>query len=189
MKFNDALKHSVEMLKSDAFKQRVIEEDKTMLKHIPILIEINKNGYLTDNSQAGRNHSGLTWDTKKPFVMKEKAYISGFMKESDATEFIKLMSIETDKNAILIPYCNGKIDLLAGLDIPLTIATVDNKTTVETHQPVAMPKDWIDFEKKQVKLDRSEKAVYIFCWDNKWGRNASGKNGLFTDVLHILKKL
>ena len=35
--------------------------------------------------------------------------------------------------------------------------------------------------------NKNDKIVLILCWDTKWNRNASSVNGLFTDVLKILK--
>jgi hypothetical protein len=47
MKFTDAKKKIIQMFDSDDFKQRIRDEDRTMIRHLDILKEINKYGYLT----------------------------------------------------------------------------------------------------------------------------------------------
>jgi hypothetical protein len=189
MKFADAKKKTIQMFESDDFKQRIREEDPTMIKHLDILKEINKCGYLTIESQAGRCHKGAkSFFDGKPYEIKERAYISGFMKRNEAEKFIKVMGINTDKNAVYNPICDDTIDIPSSLDIPLTITIQKDKTEVSTHTSVAIPKSYADMLRKQVKLDKSEDVVYVVCWDTKWCRSASDKNGLFTDILKILKK-
>jgi hypothetical protein len=53
MKFKYAVLDAVKTLASDAFIKRIKEEDDTMLKHLTILKEINKYGFITNNSQTG----------------------------------------------------------------------------------------------------------------------------------------
>ena len=47
---------------------------------------------------------------------------------------------------------------------------------------VALPTAAGDHFKKMLNLNKTEKVVFIFCFDTKWCRLASGKNGLFTDI-------
>ena len=101
MKFKEACAHSVQYLHSDAFKQRVMEEDPKMLKYIPLLVQINKAGFLTNESQAGNE------DNNKLYLYMERAYISGFMLESTAAEFIMYMGLYADKNAVQHTVCGG----------------------------------------------------------------------------------
>ncbi len=50
MKFNDVLVKRVEMFSKPEFIERVTDEDKTMLKHLDILKEINIHGFITNES-------------------------------------------------------------------------------------------------------------------------------------------
>jgi len=168
MKFKAAQIKAVSKFDDPEFIANIKEEDSTMVKHLYILKEINKNGYLTKNSQAGRK-------TNNEY---ERAYIQGFMIKTHAIEFLKRMNIETDKNAIYVSI-NEKEPLF---NIPLTIHI--NKKVV-THMSMTIPLRIWNQERKYLNLDKD--IVYIFCWDPKWNRNASSKNGLFTEVLKILK--
>ena len=170
MKFNAAQKKAVSMFDNPEFIANIKEEDPTMVKHLYILKKINQYGYLTTNSQAGRKTNEY-----------ERAYIQGFMMKTHAIEFLKRMNIETDKNAIYVSI-NEKEPIF---DIPLTIEK-NQKWEVVTHMSTTLPVRIWNQERKYLNLDD---GVYIFCWDPKWIRNASSKNGLFTDVLNVLKTI
>ena len=116
MKFDDAVKRSVNMFNDATFKKRIEEEDASMLKHLPILQKMNRLGYLTTESQAGRKSSGKSYIDGKPYVIHERSYISGFMLESKAVDFIKNMALHTDKNAVFVPYCNDNVYIPSNLD-------------------------------------------------------------------------
>lgn len=189
MKFSEAVKKAVNMLDSEDFAQRVEEEDPTMKKQIPLLKEINKSGFLTFDSQAGRGSKGLHYQTKEPYEIKERAYIMGFMLEERAVKFIKIMGLETDKNVMYVPLCKDSLYIPKELDIPLTISIQKKTVTVSTHMSAAMPKTTGEFLKKMVHLNKSEKAFLVFCWDPLWNRLASGKKGLFTELASVLKDL
>ena len=184
MKFNEAKAHAVALFNSAEFKERVNEEDATMLRQLATLQEINRNGFITVNSQAGAKAKGKHHETGKAYENIERAYLMGFMLETKAPEFIKNMGLKTDKNAVFVPVCSDDINLPSALDIPLTITTSAGTTKVDTHFSSALPKSAFDSFKKQVKLSKSEKVVFIFCWDSEWGRK-----GLFKDVLRILRSL
>ena len=176
------------MMSSEEFLKRIEEEDETMLKHMAILREINASGYITIESQAGRFSKGAkSFRTGKPYEISERAYISGFMKEEAAAEFIKNMGIHTDKSAVMIPHCKG-VEIPSALDIPLTATKSAGKTEVNTHASMALPIEVFTMYLKQAHINRSEKVVFIFCWDNQWNRDAAGAHGLFKDVLAQLKK-
>ena len=101
MRFADAVENAVQMFKSSAFLDRIREEDSSMLKHLGILQKINQRGFITVDSQAGRQSSGRQ-SSGSHYKIEERAYVTGFMLESDAVEFIKRMGIETDKNAVFV---------------------------------------------------------------------------------------
>lgn len=174
MKFNAAQKRAVETFDDPEFIAKIKDEDSTMVKHLNILKQINQHGYLTTNIQAGR----------KMKTIYERAYITGFMLKKDAVEFIKNMNIETDKNAIIIEQNGLKIE--SNFDIALTIEK-KNKWEIFTHMSTSVPPSYFYSQQARLNIDSSEKVVYVFCWDSKWNRNASSKNGLFIDVLKILK--
>ena len=184
MKFNEAKAHAVALFNSAEFKERVNEEDATMLRQLATLQEINRNGFITVNSQAGAKAKGKHHESGKAYENIERAYLMGFMLETKAPEFIKNMGLKTDKNAVFVPVCSDDINLPSALDIPLTITKSAGTTKVDTHFSSALPKSAFDSFKKQVKLSKSEKVVFIFCWDSEWGRK-----GLFKDVLRILRSL
>ena len=189
MKFKEALKKSVEMFNSKEFIERVHEEDPTMVKQLVLLQEINKLELLTENSQAGRFSKGLHYKDNKPYEIHERAYVSGFMLEKKANEFIKQFNILTNKNAAFIPICADTIYLPSSLDIPVTYSIHNNKININTHMSMALPNSVFESYKKQLKLNKSEKVVYLFCWDTKWNRLASKENGLFKDIIRVLNKL
>jgi hypothetical protein len=170
MKFNSAQKKALIKFDNPEFIENIKEEDSTMVKHLDILKQINECGYLTTNSQAGRKTS----------TIYERSYINGFMLKKDAIKFIKMMNIETDKNAL---YISISTDPDPKLDIPLTI---ENQEVI-THMSTSVPRRIWENERKQLDLD--DNIIYIFCFDPKWNRNASSKNGLFIDVLKILKSI
>jgi hypothetical protein len=182
MKFNEAKAQAVALFNSAEFKERVNEEDALMLRQLAILQEINKLGFITVNSQAGNKSKGKHYETGKPYENLERAYLMGFMLETEAVLFIKNMGLKTDKNAIFVPVCSDDIMLPSALDIPLTVTKSGKETRIDTHFSVALPKSAFEGFKKQAKLSKSEKVVFIFCWDSEWGRK-----GLFKDVLRVLK--
>ena len=175
MKFKAAQKKAVAKFDTVEFIENIKDEDSTMVKHLDILKQINECGYLTTNSQAGR---------KTKSVYHERSYILGFMLKKDAIQFIENMNINTDKIAVYLSINNADSD--TKLDIPLTIEKKD-QLKVFTHMSTSIPKRFWERERKQLNLN--DDVVYIFCWDPIWNRNASNKNGLFTDVLKVLKTI
>jgi hypothetical protein len=187
MKFKEAVKRAVDMFENDReFLERITIEDPTMAKQLPILKQINQLGFLTTESQAGLKRKGKSSIDSKGYELYERAYISGFMKEEEAANFIKKMALHTDKNAIFVPKCSDAVAIPADLDIPLTTSKAKGKISVVTHASTAIPQSVEDMFRKGVKLNRTEKAVFILCWDPEFNRLASGKNGLFRDILKCL---
>ena len=164
-----------------------MEEDASMLKHIAVLRDINARGYITHDSQAGRKHSGKSPVDGRHYCNEERAYILGFMLESVAAEFLKWMGLHTDKNAVYVPACGGDVSLPVGLDVPLSVDTAGKTPTVYTKMSPVLPVRVWDFYRKEAHINKSEKIVYIFCWDPLWNRGVSGAKGLFTEVLKGLK--
>ena len=183
MKFQDAAKKSVAYLLGPEFKERVLDEDPTMLKHAPILAEINRHGYISFNSQAGRKykskvHASEYW---------ERAYIEGFMLQSKAALFIKEMALHTDKVAQVLHLTTDESTLYlpSSLNTPVTL---ENEQT-RTHMPNIVSDATWQRLRKQHHIDKTEKIVWVSCYDLTWNRSAVGAKGLFKEVLHVLKKI
>jgi len=185
MIFKDAQSNAVLKFKSPEFITKISSEDSSMVEHLDILQKINKNGFITIESQAGKK----IINSKKKFEIHERSYLQGFMLETDAIKFIKNINIFTDKVAVNIPLCENSVRLIPSLDIPLTITKRDDNIIINTHTSMALPKNVWDMYIKEVKLNKNEKVVLLMCWDIKWNRNASSLTGLFTDVLNILENL
>lgn len=185
MKFQDAAKKSVAYLLGPEFKEHVLDEDPTMLKHVPILAEINRHGYISFNSQAGRKHSIV--EDKKPSEHWERAYIEGFMLQSKAALFIKEMALHTDKVAQVLHSTSDTTTLYlpSALNTPVTL---ENQQT-RTHMPNIISDATWQRLRKQHHIDKTEKIVWVSCYDLTWNRSAVGAKGLFKEVLHVLKKI
>lgn len=175
MKFEQATILALKKFNSKEFENRITLEDPKMTKEIPILRKINENGFLTFESQAGNFQKGL---------LSERAYILGFMQREKAISFLRKMSLSTDKNAICIIPVPNDTEIDPNMDIPLSIY----KNEIFTYMSTVLPEsEYHDNNRKSLKLNKKD-IVMIFCWDGKWNRYASGKNGLFTNVLSILGK-
>jgi hypothetical protein len=177
MKFEDAIKHSVNYLKSKEFTER--EDTATTLPTINKLIELNKAGCITYDSQAGITNKYNT----------ERAYIAGFMLREHAEKLMQCIMMNTDIIFFIVASCddadwmNNPIYNKAAR-IPLTLATQSKK--VETTMTTIMPLSIIDSERKQLKINKTRDLVPIFCFDSKWGRHTLSKYGLLNQLLHCL---
>lgn len=180
MEFNDALQNSVKLFSNPEFIKD-IEEDRTMLKYLPILKKMNELGFLTIESQAGKK--------VKKYNIIEKAYVKGFMKKQNAEKFIKYLNIYKDKIAFIIYPVDNNIDIPPIFDIPLTITKNKNSITIDTHISTIIPKSVFNMYLKETKISNKEDVVLIFCYDNKWNRLADKPDGLFTEILQALKLL
>lgn len=197
MKFDPACARAVTFLASAEFADRVAEEDPAMAAQIPLLQRMNALGYLTHESQSGKPKP-LAPSAKR--AIWERAFVVGFMKQATAAKFIRDMGVLTDKVAVYIPVidCWDSKTVAAripsSLDVPVT-ATVelerkrDFQFQVDTHLSPVVPLTVDVANRKYVRLDASAKdVVQVCCWDPKWNRLSSGKDGLFTDVVRILER-
>lgn len=185
MKFKDAISAAVKMFSSSDFLERIKNEDETMLRHMKILSQINEMGFITIESQAGNTIHGKR--DGKPYSISERSFVSGFMLQSQAINFIALMATQTDKNAMYIPVVSENAPLPSALDIPVTVTNRAGMNEITTHFSSAIPQSVWTMFRKQAHINKNEKIVFIFCWDSLWNRDASGSTGLFTDVVKILK--
>jgi len=180
MKFDDALRFALQNIDSPEFIERIRLEDSTMLRHIPILRDINLYGFFTNESQAGRQTTG------KDYIINERAYIQGFMTPSHAAVFLKEIGTRTDKIAVAVPICH--VNQPTSMDIPLTVTVKKGVSTTNTHASSYLPRRIDLLYRKEARINKSEPVVFISVIDGRWNRNASLANGgLFTDVLKCLK--
>lgn len=202
MKFEEAIKHSIEYLKSSEFRDR--EDAQTTIKSLPILIKINSDGFLTDNSQEGMIIKGYNPDTKTYYEIKERSYITGFLKKEQGHALIHWINMNTEMTAFEV--LNEPTDFFENLYmkdsiqyIPNIIVTASRSSKVKeelskvafsknTQLIVALPEIIMNNLKKQLKIDKSEKTIYINIFDAKYGRRASSKDGLFHAVLKGLSQ-
>ncbi len=186
MKFKNAQTMAIHKFDTEDFLTRIKEEDETMLQYLPIFKKMNEKGFITTGAQAGRKSGGISVLNNKPYFMEERAFVEGFMPYKKAVSFLRNMNLYTDKNATNVFISDNSKFLKSELDIPLTITTQNNKTKIDTHMPLSLPINILNFYKKEHKLNRSENVLYVFCWDPIWNRSASNVDGLFTDVLRNL---
>jgi hypothetical protein len=136
-----------------------------------LLIEINLNGFLTENSQLGSLEPGF----------EEKAYICGFIKKKHTKQFIKYLNEK----------CNNKLAFV--VKSPVTKATKHIIVTYDAGEPYSilstnLEKKFINQMYRDNDISKS-KADYIIIIDNEVGRIANDYQGLFNDVLDALKNI
>ena len=181
MKFQEIIKQQLKLFDSNDFIKDRESEDETMLKHLEILKEINKNGFITTNSQAGNRHKTDLIDHQ------ERSYLTGFMREKDAILFIKKMGIYTDK--VVAEICETDISPICRIPVTILKYLKTDKISIETKIDFQLSKNKLKNELKHlnIELNKDEKIVWLECYDPIWLRNASDKDGLFSQVLYYLK--
>lgn len=201
MKFIDAQKRMITYLSSDEFKIREDADDTQ--GSIPILKKIIQKGYITDNSQEGSIINGYNPDSKHYYHIEERAYVTGFMKQEKARQFVDWINTYTDKVAIIIHNEPSKEfetlfyegDVKAIPSIPVTVSgSSKTKIKIKDLYPhskliTILPTKTIDFERKQVHINKSESIEYVQVFDPKYGRKAAGTNGLYGDIIKGLDSI
>jgi hypothetical protein len=136
-----------------------------------LLVEINLNGFISENSQLGSLEQGF----------EEKAYICGFIKKKYTKQFIKYINEK----------CNNKMAVV--IKSPITKATKNIIVTYDAGEPYSILST--NLEEKVINqmyrdnnISRSD-ADYIVIIDNEFGRIANDYQGLFNDVLDALKNI
>ena len=136
-----------------------------------LLIQINLNGFITENSQLGSLEQGF----------EEKAYICGFIKKKDTKQFIKYLNEK----------CNNKLAFV--VKSPITKLTKNIIVTYDAGEPYSILSTNLEESViKQMYRDNGisrSKADYIIIIDNEIGRIANDYQGLFNDVLEALKNI
>ena len=136
-----------------------------------LLIQINLNGFITENSQLGSLEPGF----------EEKAYICGFIKKKHTKQFIKYLNEK----------CNNKLAFV--VKSPITKVTKNIIVTYDAGEPYSiLSTNLEELVIKQMYRDNGisrSKADYIIIIDNEVGRIANDYQGLFNDVLEALKNI
>jgi hypothetical protein len=136
-----------------------------------LLIEINLNGFITENSQLGSLEPGF----------EERAYLCGFIKKKYTKQFINYINKK----------CNNKMAIV--IKSPITKATKEIVVTYDGGEPFSV--FTTNLEEKvinQMYRDNNiskRDADYILIIDNQFGRIANDYQGLFIDVLDALKNI
>ena len=200
MKFADAIKRSVEYLNSDEFKTR--EDAESTLPAIQELVRVNTLGFLTTNSQQGVIEKGYNPDSKRYYEIRERAYLSGFLKADVAQAFLDWMNTYTDKiafatrfepgNAFKKLFWEGPRDATPTIPVTIQGGTPTRGKVIQTFDavtrtPLVMPESTLTFQKKEAHLNQSERVTYVEVIDPQYGRHAMSKRGgLFQDVVKAL---
>lgn len=199
MKFTDAQTAMIEYLKSPEFKK--LEDTKDTLPSLDYLIQINKKGYITTASQEGLCKKGYNLETKNYWIIKERASISGYMKEKEAQVFMDWINMNTDKIAFGTYPANITEDefdksFRNHLICVTQEAGAKTKAALEksplyafSKLPQMLTKNDIDIDKKRAKLNKSENVVWVNCIDPTYCRKATSIKGLYKDVLEGLEHI
>ena len=202
MKFSDAQKKMIKVINSAAFKKQPDTGDT--ISSIPMLEKIIQAGLITDGSQEGLCKSGYNKRENDYYLIKERAYLSGFMPRDKAREFVERLNTETDIIAFITTIDSSKAyDTLfytnpgATSSIPITIAgSADTKSELKNislspHSKIrfVMPVASFNFSKQQVFLDKEEDVEHVVVIDPVYCHKASSVNGLYKNVVKILTKL
>ena len=172
--FNSVSKNMTTFLKSKTFLEQEDHShyNKRLFKYCrDLLVNINKAGLITENSQLGSLEPGS----------EEYAYICGFIKKEDTTKFLNFINTQCDnKFAFIIQY-------------PLVDEPFKIVVTYDEGEPFSiltnnLTKSELDSLFKNNNIS-AEVADYICLIDKKIGRLANKKDGLFTDALNGLKQL
>ena len=146
MKFEDAQNAMIKYLSSSEFANR--EDAQDTLSSLSLIIDMVKHGFITENSQEGVQTKSKTYNTNEPFVLNERAYVCGFMHESDGELFMRLFSSKSDKVCLIIPRLEieeSEINFDRNKNIPLTITIKNGKYKVITSQLPWIPATAFDF--------------------------------------------
>ena len=200
MKFINAQTKIIKYLKSSDFSNR--EDAQDTIPSIPILEKIISNGFISEGSQEGIYKSGYNAKTKMYYKIKERAYLSGFMKRDKARKFVERLNTETNKIAFIVQIdSSDAFNKLFYEGVPEAVSsipvTVENSATIKSgikslypfsKIKLVIPLQAFNFMKKLAYLDKRNRVEYVVCIDAVYCRRASSVNGLYKDVLKFLLK-
>jgi hypothetical protein len=165
------------------------EDNGANREAIPLLIDVNKLGLMTVESQLGV----IGEKTAQGQQYFERAYLSGFMPAARAKAFLTAMNLTTDK------ICVAAAVLPNGRDVSLHRVTV-TKTLLPSGQWQShtrwcpfYPRNRYLFQAKTAGLSHrlvegtTPKVVLIEMMDAKWGRESTAPvDGLLWQVHAVL---
>lgn len=194
MRFATKQKEMIKTLQSSEFQER--EDAVSTVPSLPFLLDINRLGLITTNSQEGIVQEGYNPDSKKYYRIEERSYLEGIMKSEKANAFVTKINETTDKVAFIVrnEICKEYKKLYdenKNPKIPLTISgsstTKNGKKEMKyfTSMPLAIPDEYMQKDFKDI----SEKVNLVFIFDPKYGRKATLKSGLYTAVINTLKAI
>lgn len=169
------------------------------------LTTINRNGFITTNSQEGVIDQGFNKETKRFWKTKERGCLVGLMRLSRGGKFIKWINSNTDKIAFLTDIVNNE-DFEAHFTrkaahtgsaplesfFPSIVVTLEgtSETSVEdvnlfaySHLPLIRDQRSLDSEKEEVRLKKEEDVILITLIDPTYGRLCKSPEGLYADVI------
>jgi hypothetical protein len=172
--FPDAIQLAIQNLQSEDFKSR--EDAQTTLGSLDLIIELNRRGLLTYDSQEGA--------IDQKYNIRERAYVLGFMMREHAQKLMQNVMVHSDKVFFIQP-----IDKTNKMNapqyfrperVPLTV-TADRPA--ETTQSLTIPSKIFDWQRKLVHIKPHKDLVTVFAFDPIWGRLANSSDGLWNTLL------
>jgi hypothetical protein len=191
-------------LQSPVFSEK--ENAGNTIGSLDELTTINRNGLITINSQEGVISQGFNEESKRFWKIKERGYLTGFMRLSRGGKFINWINSNTDKIAFLTSIVNyedfeatfTRRDAYRG-SAPLesffpSIAVTlqgSSETSFEdivnlfsfSHVPLITTQSSLDSEKKEARLKKEEEVILITLIDPIYGRLCKSPEGLYADVM------
>jgi hypothetical protein len=195
MRFSTKQKKTIEYLKSKEFKEQ--SDTQHTIKSLPYILKINEYGLITTGTQEGLIISGYNKESKQYYRIEERAQVEGIMKTPMAFKFISMFNEKYDKIAF-IRHIDYSKDFLKKIEkgervstIPITISgsasTKDGikELRYDSSIPISLPYEYLSEDFKKISEDVSQ----VIIIDPKYGRPASSKNGIYHDILSVLKEI
>lgn len=171
LSFAEAQQAMIAYLDSDEFITREDAEDT-----VPNRAKLQKLcslGLITVDSQQGSKND--------QYQYVERAYVFGFMRPVMAEQVNQdLARNQSDKMFLILPVSH--IADTREQRIPLTIDRNKMATSSSTH----IEKPYFDFGKSNARIRKSEKVVFVLCFDPVWARPATSPHGLYKDLMKAL---
>ena len=191
-------------LQSPVFSER--ENAGNTMGSLDELTAINRNGFITTNSQEGVISQGFNEESKRFWKIKERGYLMGFMRLSQGGKFINWINSNTDKIAFLTALVNDE-DFEAAFTrrdaykgsaplesfFPSIAVTLQgsSETSFEdivnlfafSHAPLITTQSSLDSEKMDARLKKEEEVILVTLIDPIYGRLCKSPEGLYADVM------
>lgn len=197
MEFEKAQNTIINFLSSDNFKKHFQGiGGEVVIKSIPTLIEITKRGFIRHTSQDGEIKGGLDNKTNMYWIMKDRAYIEGFMKKEQGRIFIENIKTYTNKVAYEVYKSsdvnqdghNTTIDVTLyreGPHYPLS-GPFEICNSLFINEPRLDYYYYLHSHDKETKKIEQNDVIKVVCFDPQYGRQAGGPDGLYQSILENL---